>query len=299
MPTAFENNVFHSSSSGKLIAMLVDHVSDPFFAGLARRIDRRARGLGYKLVFGSTENDISFMPKLISVFNNMNVAGYIIAPPQGLGPDLKKLAGRGSPVVLFDRLSPDPGSYSVLADNFRGAYDAVAHLAQTGRRQIALVTVHSNQKRVADRRKGYEAAMENHLLEGMVIELSAAASLDQIRLAIQTLLRENKKLDALIFADSSLGFTILGILRQSKKNIPDQLAVIGFDDNENFQFFAPAITAVVQPLDEMVENIFQCISGHMREKTQRHSPIILPTRLVIRSSTLKKVVSTLAGAGDR
>lgn len=299
MPSISENN---ASGPGKLIAMLVDHVSDPFFAGFARRIDRRARSLGYKLVFGSTENDISFMPKLISVFNNMNVAGYIIAPPQGVEPDLKKLIHRGSPVVLFDRFATDPGPYSILADNFRGAYDAVAHLVQTGRRHIALVTVTSGQKRIADRRKGYEAALHSHSLPATVIELSPAASIAEVTTVLQTLLRENKKLDGLLFADSSLGLTILGILRQHKKSIPDSLAVIGFDDNENFQFFAPAITAIVQPLDEIVENIFHCISGHPREKTaaKRKAPIVLPTRMVTRSSTQKtKVVFPLTATGNQ
>jgi LacI family transcriptional regulator len=135
-----------------------------------------------------------------------------------------------------------------------------------------------------------------------VIELAPTVPIDQVRTAIQTLLRENKKLDALIFADSSLGFTVLGILRQHKKNIPDSLAIIGFDDNENFQFFAPAITAIVQPLDEIVENIFQCIGGHTREKTttQRWAPIVLPTRMITRTSTLKtKAVFPLAVTGNQ
>jgi LacI family transcriptional regulator len=293
MPLISENSSF---GRGELIAMLVDHVSDPFFAGLARRIDRRARSLGYKLVFGSTENDTSFMPKLIAVFKNMNVAGYIIAPPEGVEPDLRKLIQRDSPVVLFDRFTPDPGPYSILADNFKGAYDAITHLVQTGCRHIALMTVSSMQKRVVDRRKGYEAAIDNHSLPASVVELSASASIDEVRTAIRSLLKANRNLDALVFADSSLGVTIPGILKEYKKSIPDDLSVIGFDDNENFQFFAPAVTAVVQPLDEIVENIFQCICGHSRERsaTQRRSPIVLPTRMVIRSSTLKtKTVAPL------
>ncbi|HLZ87409.1 MAG TPA: substrate-binding domain-containing protein [Puia sp.] len=286
MPLAPENKTPHPSN---LIAMLVDHVSDPFFAGFARRIDRRARTLGYKLVLGSTENDISFMPKLISVFNNMNVAGYIIAPPPGVDPDLKKLLQKGKPVVLFDRYPTDPGPYTVLSDNFKGAYEAVGHFVRNGHRHIALVTVGSNQKRITDRRKGYSAAIDNHRLPSYITELPASASADQVKTAIRTLLQANKAIDAVLFADYSLTFTGLAALRQQKKRIPDHIAVIGFDDNENFQLFAPALTAVVQPLDEMVENILQCIAGHSGEKSARRrpTPIVLPTRMVIRSSTIR------------
>ena len=290
------------AGSGRLIAMLVDHVSDLFFASLARRIDRRARSLGYKLVFGSTENDSSFMPKLLSVFNNMNVAAYIIAPPEGAMPDLKEFMHGGRPVVLFDRWSPDAAAYSVVTDNFRGAYDAVGHLIEAGRHHIALVTSGCSQKRIVDRRKGYEAAVGHHSLPPIIIELPASATAEQAMPAIRAVLKEHRRLDAVLFADSSLGFAIPGVLRQLKKQVPDDISVIGFDDNENFQLFVPAITAVVQPVDEIVEAIFQCISGHAGEKRadQPCASIILPTRMVIRSSTLKtKAASSLAAGSNR
>ena len=283
MPSPTPKNATNALS---LIAMLVDHVSDPFFANFARRIDRRARNLGFKLVLGSTENDISFMPKLLSVFNNMNVAGYIIAPPPGVDYDLRKLLRNGKPVVLFDQVSAVPGPYTVISDNFRGAYAAVGHFISNDHRHIALVTSTSGQKRISDRQKGYKAAMEDHGLPSYVSELPSSAAPEQVKLAVRALLREEPAIDAVLFADFNLAFTGVAALRQLKKGIPDHIAVIGFDDNESFPLFAPALTAVVEPLDEMVEKILQCIVGHDGEK-QRRAPIILPTRMVIRSSTNK------------
>ena len=270
-----------------LIAMLVDHVSDPYFANFARRIDRRARNLGYKLVLGSTENDISFMPKLLSVFNNMNVAGYIIAPPPEADYDLKKLVRNGKPVVLLGRDSVDPGPYAVFSDNFKGAYEAIGYFINNGHEHIALITSTSGQKRISDRRKGYMAAIDDHQLRPYLVELPASASAEEVKTAVHDLLQQNETVDAVLFADFNLAFTGLAALRQLKKKIPDQIAVIGFDDNESFQLFAPAITAVVEPMDEMVESILQCIAGHTGEpNTKQHrSPIILPTRMVMRSST--------------
>jgi len=286
MPVATEKT---APSPSNLIAMLVDHVSDSFFAGFARRIDRRARALGYKLVLGSTENDLGYMSKLISIFNNMNVAGYIIAPPAGMEPDLKKLIQSGKPVVLFDRYSQECHPYTVTSDNFKGAYEAVGYLAGKGHRHIALVTTRSGQNRITDRGKGYAAAIDNHRLSPYILELPAEAAVDAVKAAIRTLLQDNKAIDAILLADYGLVFTGLAALRQLKKRIPDQVAVIGFDDNDSFQLFAPALTAVVQPLDEMVEHILQCIAGHPGEKNaKRHpAPIVLSTRMVIRTSTQK------------
>jgi LacI family transcriptional regulator len=271
-----------------LIAMLVDHVSDPFYASFARRIDRRARTLGYKLVLGSTENDSSFLPNLLSVFADMDVAGYIIAPPPGVDPDLKKLLKGRKPVVLFGRASGDPGAYAVLADNEKGAYAAVNHFVSNGHRHIALVTTASDQNRIADRRKGYLAAMRDHRLPAYITELPSSASAEEVKNALRALFQENKAIDAVLIGDYNLTFTGLAALRQLKKRIPDQLAVIGCDDNGNFPFFAPALTAIVEPLDEMAEQILQCIAGHTgaRANQPQPAPIILPTSLVVRSSTM-------------
>ncbi len=129
--------------------------------------------------------------------------------------------------------------------------------------------------------------MDDHQLRPYIVELPASASAEEVKTAVHDLLQQNDAIDAVLFADFNLAFTGLAALRQLKKKIPDQIAVIGFDDNESFQLFAPAITAVVEPMDEMVESILQCIAGHTGEpNTKQHrSPIILPTRMVMRSST--------------
>lgn len=272
------------SHPGNIIAMLVDHVSDPFFANFARRIDRRARSLGYKLVFGSTENDISFLPKLISIFHNMDVAGYIIAPPPGIDPDIRSLLQKHKPVVLFDRLSRLAGPYTVLSDNFKAAYDATEHFIRSGHRHIGFVTVASEQKRMQDRRKGYEAALLVHGLEPHIADVPDSASAEHVKQATRSL----KKMSAMILADNNITFGGIAAIRQLKLKIPTDIAVIGFDDNDNFSLISPTITAVVQPLDEMVESILQCIAQHPTETSARRSikqPVIVPSRLVIRQSS--------------
>ena len=282
--------------NNKIIAMLVDQISDPFLAEFARRLDRKARSRGYKLVFGNTESDVRFTTKLISVFHNMNVAGYIIAPPAGMDLNLKKLLTKDRPVVLFDTGHTDPSAYHVSADNYLGAYDAVAHLGANGHNKIGFLTARSAQKRMVDRRQGYEKAINDLGLETSIVELPATSP-DAIEAAIKKLLRKTDRAtqtdrperpDALIFADNNIAFTGIGVLRQLKLRLPGDLAVIGFDDNDYFSLFSPGITSIVQPLNDLVEKTLQSIIDHPAQTAagnRAKDPIVLPAKLVIRQSS--------------
>jgi len=300
--------------NNKIIAMLVDQISDPFLAEFARRLDRKARSLGYKLVFGNTESDIRFTTKLISVFHNMNVAGYIIAPPAGMDLNLKKLFTKGRQVVLFDTDHADPSACRVSTDNYQGAYDAVKHLVANGRNRIGFLTPRSAQKRMVDRRHGYEKAINDLGLETFKAELPASPSPEVIEATIKELVcqkEQTERPDALIFADNNMAFTGIGVLRRLKLRIPRDLAVIAFDDNDYFSLFSPGITAVVQPLNDLVEKTLQSIIGHPSQtetgakeanakepntkeanvkdigikETGAKDHIVLPAKLVIRQSS--------------
>lgn len=245
----------------RIIAMLVDHISDPYFADIARRLDKKARMMGYKVVFGNTENDPRCTANLISAFENMDLAGYIINPPPGLDSDMRALQRSDRAVVLFEGGHPVRGVYNVLCDNYTGAYDAVSHLVSNDCRRIGLVTVCSGQRRMLDRRKGYETAIKDYGLTPCIEEISALAPPDEIKESIRLLFKRNNGLDALIFTDNNLAQDLL---------------------------FSPAITAVAQPLDDMVEKILQCIIAHPSNPSIEN--IILPSRFIVWQSSLQTIL---------
>jgi LacI family transcriptional regulator, galactose operon repressor len=151
----------------------------------------------------------------------------------------------------------------------------------------------SGQRRMLDRRKGYEAAIRDQGLKTAIEEISFSASPEQIKEVIGGFLRRNTEIDALLFADNNLAFSGIDLLGQLKRRISDDLAVIGFDDNDHFPLFSPAITVVAQPLDEMVDKMLQCINDHPVDgSTSRavKAPIVLPSRLIIRQSSGRTLV---------
>src|SRR5205823_12757554 len=90
----------------KIIGMLVEYISDPFFASIAGVVEEKAYKHGYKIFYSSTENETKKAKALIQILRDRQVDGYIIAPPPGIEEDIQLLKADGFPVVLFDRYFP-------------------------------------------------------------------------------------------------------------------------------------------------------------------------------------------------
>jgi LacI family transcriptional regulator len=102
------NSLAKSLRTGKsnIIGLLVQDISNHFFATIARRIEDLAYQSGYKIIYSSTDNDTQKTRELIAMFRDRHVDGYIITPPDNIEDDINELISDGFPVVLFDRYLP-------------------------------------------------------------------------------------------------------------------------------------------------------------------------------------------------
>jgi len=287
------NHVAKSLRTGKskIIGMLVEDISDPFFSSIARVIEGNAYKLGYKIFYSSTENDPEKTKALIKVLRERQVEGYIIAPPPGIEDDVRGLMNDNLPVVLFDRYFPSLTTTNVVVDNFGGSYSAIQHFIENGCKRIGIVTLESEQTQMRDRLKGYTKAIGEHSLKPCVCKISYELKQDKIVPIIYSFLEKNPNLDAVLFATNYLAVSGLEAINQLKWMIPGDIAVIGFDDNTHFSLFSPAVTAVAQPVQEISETIIQKLIGSLSgvPKTSEKTTIVLPTQLIIRESSLRRV----------
>ncbi|HJP64174.1 MAG TPA: LacI family DNA-binding transcriptional regulator, partial [Mucilaginibacter sp.] len=99
------NSLAKSLRTGKsnTIGLMVEDISNHFFANIARLIEDKAYENGYKLTYCSTDNKTEKTREMIAMFRDRHVDGYIIAPPEGIEDDIAQLISEGFPVVLFDR----------------------------------------------------------------------------------------------------------------------------------------------------------------------------------------------------
>jgi LacI family transcriptional regulator len=292
------NQVAKSLRTGKtnIIGMLVEDISDPFFSSISRGIESIAYKHHYKIFFASTENDTEKTKALIKVFRERQVDGYIIAPPAGIEDEIKALMDDNVPVILFDRYLPSLSTSTVIIDNFSGSYQAVKHLEDNGFSNIAFITLESEQTQMQARLMGYIKAMEESLKDPIIkklpYKLSHELSAEKL---VQHFIEKHDMLDALIFATNYLAINGLKAIRSLGLSIPDDIAVVGFDDNTHFYLFTPSITAVAQPIEEISEEVVkQLLDALSDEKESRkRRTVTLPVKLIERNSSLPRTKTRL------
>lgn len=285
------NSLARSLRTGKtnIIGLMVESISNPFFANIARQIEKKAYNNGYKIIYSSTDNDTNRTKELIQMFRERHVDGYIISPPEGIEEEITSLVSSGVPVVFFDRYLPGIEVDTVIVDNFDSTYNAVSYLINSGHKNIGFITLDSLQTQMQDRLAGYEKALEENGLSPHVKEISYNLSPENIIRHITSFLERKVKLDAIIFATNYLGVSGLKAIRNLGLSINDQLAVISFDDHDLFELHNPSITAITQPVDEIADVIINVLLSKLKPgaKARKEQIMVLPTQLVIRDSCKK------------
>jgi LacI family transcriptional regulator len=288
------NMIAKSLRTGKsnIIGMLVEDISDPFFSGISRVIESIAYNHKYKIFFASTENDTEKTKALIKAFRERRVDGYIMAPPSGVEDEIKALMDENVPVILFDRYLPSLNTSTVIIDNFSGSYQAVKHLRENGYSNIAFITLNSEQTQMHARLQGYIKAIEESLCEPIVAKLpykiSHQVSAEKL---VQEFIKKHDKIDAIIFATNYLAINGVKGIRDSGLAIPEDIAVIGFDDNTHFNLFSPSITAVAQPIEEIAQEVVHQLLNALSDEreSKKRRMVTLPVKLIVRNSTYPKV----------
>jgi LacI family transcriptional regulator len=282
----------------KLIGMLVEDISDPFFSGIARVVEEKAFQQGYKVFFSSTGNDPGKANELLEVYRSRQVDGYIIAPTAGLEEKIRALLEDRLPVVIFDRFLPGLPVSHVVVNNFESAYNAVQYLSGNGYAHIAFLTVASNQVQMEQRRQGYLAAIDNQqqaLIHAIPYHQDPARTVADIA----AFLSAHRQVDAVFFATNYLAESGLEAIQHLGLRIPQDLGVLVFDDKNLFRLFSPPITAIAQPLTALSEATINLLLDYLTgNRQQEEGPLtqVIPTTLHIRKSCTPKGKGTGAGA---
>ncbi len=277
------------SGKTKIIGMMVEDISDPFFSSVARLIEENAYSRGYKIIYCSTENDTRKTKDLIQIYRTRQVDGYIIAPPPGIEKDINDLIDDNLPVVLFDRTIPDVEANSVVVNNYEGAYDAILHFIQNGYKNIGMVTLESDQVQMMERQEGYVDALKRIKGTPIVKKIVYQDKKENSIKEIENFLSENKQLDAVFFATNYIADNGLESIRNLNLSIPGDIGVIVFDDHNLYRLFTPPITAISQPVKEISEAAINLMLEMLSDDyVPAIQNVLLKSTLMIRNSAEPK-----------
>lgn len=288
------NQLAKSLRTGKthVIGLIIEDISNPFFATVAWLIEKHAFARGYRILYCSTDNDTAKAKDLITMFQERHIDGYIIAPPMGVEQEIDSLLKSNIPTVLFDRYLPEVPTDYIVVDGEDGTYQATRHLLEQGFAAIAFVTTDSEQTQMYARLRGYQRAVQEQGLPQQIARVALDFGGDRQKSIVEigTFLRDNPACEAVIFANNSLTIYGLEAIAQLGRRIPEELAVVSFDDNDLFRLHSPTITAIAQPVEAIAETLINVLLAKLQDDQpagQLVQEIVLPATLLVRNSSLR------------
>lgn len=283
------NLIAKSLKSGKTntIGLIVADISNPFFSSIARIIEDEARNQGYVVIFGSSDESAEKSQDLINVFLNRQVDAFIIAPAENTEKQIKALQKNNIPVVLIDRYFPTLETDSVHINNFQAAYEAVEHLIHNGRRKIAMMAYDTSLPHMKERKNGYKEALKANGI-GFRKEWLRQASYQQIAKDVaaemKQLLYPALKVDAFFFATNTLAVESLKIINRSGIKVPEDLAIISFDESDAFDFFYSPLSYVSQSLADIGKGAVKLVIDRINNSEKKYTTIVVKAKLILRQS---------------
>lgn len=258
-------------------------VSDPFFVRMLGGLADALTARGYDMLLSRVDAE------------RLDLAGDLAASGRAIGviligqwhhhDQLNELAARHCPIVVWGAHLPQQMYCTIGGDNIAGGMLATEHLIANGRRRIAFFG-DIELPEVGHRFEGYHRALANH---GIAVSQELVRRTPFVegsaRRAVEKLLAAKPRLDAIFASSDMLAIEALGALRDHEINVPDDVAVVGYDDIILARFLRPALTTIRQPIEDgaeaLVDALLKIVDG------KRPKPQILPAELVVRESSVR------------
>lgn len=272
----------------RIIGLVVPRViqflfTDPYYPRLMQGISRACNESNYIMslfLFHTVDDEEQLSTR---VLRNQLVDGVIVSALPVEHPLLAQLQAHGMPFVMIGRPAVDAAISYVDVDNVTGAYQAVNHLAQLGHRRIATITGPLNTAVGQDRRQGYVNALQTNGLpldEQLVVEGDFTEAGGY--LAMERLLAHRPT--AVFVASDTMAMGALWALRRANVAVPDQMAVVGFDDLPASALADPPLTTVRQPIGRLGARATEILIDILEHSPEPPRQIVTGTELVIRAS---------------
>lgn len=265
-PNRIASNLRRQQSD--MIGVVVSDIENLHFTQMVRAVEDGAYQRGYRVLLCNTDETAQKQRDYLEVLAAERVVGVILAPSQPAGKEIGHLLDLGIPVVAVDRRVADPRADAVLADNAGAGRLATEHLLAAGHERIGFIGP-AGIETGAERQAGYEAAMRAAGLPTCSVD--GGARIEGARLATERLL-DDHALTALIAATNFLTVGVLQALRARRVRVPDEMALVAFDESFWSALVEPPLTTLGQPVrgmaDSAVTLLLERIAGSQREPRQ-------------------------------
>lgn len=235
----------------RTIGLVVLDVTNPFFTDVARGVEDAANAVGLSVILCNSDEKRDKESAYLDLLEEQRVQGLLITPVDVISERLAHLRSRGMPVVLLDRHSADPDVCSVSVDDVLGGQIALDHLLETGHRRIAFVGGPLELAQIRDRLAGAQRSIDASGVADDVLTVlpTTAPNVAGGRDAGARLagIQHRQRPTAVFCANDLLALGVLQELTRHGIRVPDDMAVVGYDDIEFAAAAAVPLSSVRQP----------------------------------------------------
>lgn len=293
----YQHNIFASSLRKRrtnTIGVVVPHLNSYFMSSVIAGIEKVANQAGYNLLISQSLESVQKELANVTTMYNSRVDGLLVSLA-GDTQNIKHfdfLFKKEIPLIFFDRVFDDPNCTSIIIDNFQAGYDATQHLLDQGCRRIVHISGNLRSNVYADRLKGYKKALEDHQIsynpDLVIIDIRGG----QLGIkAAQQILDMETLPDGIFTANDTSAVACMSELKRAGIRVPQDIAVIGFNDDPIARLVDPLLSTVHYPGYEMGELAASTLINRLNKLPATNlNTIVLRHEVVVRESSLKKII---------
>lgn len=292
----YQQNTFASNlrkNRSNTIGVILPRLDSNFQSSVVSGIEKKANQSGFNLIISQSRESVEKEIANTTTMYNSRVDGLLVS----LTCDtcnldhLDKFLKKGIPVVFFDRVKEYPGFHcsKVVIDNVKAGYDATNHLIEQGCERIMYVSDNLLSNVYSDRNQGYKNALKHHKIPHDP-ELTFVNKLDEESgaRAFSRLLQLKNRPDGIFAANDVSAVAMIYQFKQAGLSVPDDIAVVGFNNIHISRVIEPSLTTIHYPGVEMGE----VAASTLIEMLNNDEPVIIKTvvlehKLIVRKSSLK------------
>ena len=285
----FASNIRTGKSNS--IAVIMPNITNPFYAELYNSVKLQAMTNGFTTILYTTEDDLDLLKDYFINEKAFHVDGailcYIDEDMEIL--DLISNLQTQIPITLITYDINYSKNSSIAIDTFQGVYKATSYIISLGHKKIAYLGGPKTARRAIEKFNGFARALSDANLE-LIDNYVFSCSYDMHSgyRAVRELFMQSSELPtAVIAANDILAIGALKFFLHSKIEVPDKIAIIGFDNILLARMYEPSISTIEVPIKEMGMQAVNLLISKMQNPNSKNKQIIMPSNLIVRNSTEK------------
>jgi LacI family transcriptional regulator len=273
----------------RTFGLVVLDVANPFFTDIARGVEAAVAAEGLAVILCDSAERADRERRYLDLLEEQRVQGILITPVEGVGEQLRQLRQRGTPVVLVDRWASTRSFCSVSVDDVYGGELAATHLVDQGHERIAFVGGPFVLKQVSDRYDGARRVIAAGPPASALARVETAAlNVSSGRAAGAQIaeLPARRRPTAAFCANDLLALGVLQEMTRRQLRVPDDIAIVGYDDIDFAAAAAVPLSSVRQPRDELGRAAAELLIEETSEdRHHSHRQLVFEPELVVRASS--------------